>query len=185
MMIGKRISEIRAEKGLSQEELAELTGLSKKTIGRWERGETMPSTNDLEYLLEKLNVSHGEFFGESAQTEVVKAASVISASNEAEANEQCPKKIEEERKSVYIISKRKMSVIKILLSHYAVLLVILTSVFLYYLFFWQYIDYLILCFHAKMYIECWGEVLFAIGSLIIVFCLIALLKIKRAGRKKP
>ncbi len=184
MRIGKRIGEIRTEKGLSQEGLAELTGLSKKTIGRWERGETVPSTNDLEYLLEKLNISHGEFFGESGVAEVVNAAVVTSAANE-QANKQGQEKVEEERKSVCVISKRRMSVIKILLSHYAVLLVVLTSVFLYYLFFWQYIDYLILCFHAKMYIECLGEVLFAIGSLIVIFCLIALIKIKKAGRKKP
>ena len=182
MMIGKRISEIRAEKGLSQEGLAELTGLSKKTIGRWERGETVPSTNDLEYLLEKLNVSHGEFYRESAQTEVVKAASVTFESNETEANEQWQEKIETERET---FSKRKMWVIMMLIIAFSVFLVISAFVFFYYSFFGVYLDHLIFFLHANEYIKYWGEVLFIIGSLIIIFCLIALIKIKKAGQKKP
>ncbi len=181
MRIGKRISEIRAEKGLSQEGVAELTGLSKKTIGRWERGETAPSANDLEYLLEKLNISHGEFFGESGVAEVVNAAVVTSATNE-EANKQGQEKVEEERE---IFSKRKMWVIIMLVIAFSVFLVISAFVFFYYSFFGVYLDHLIFFLHANEYIKYWGEVLFAIGSLIVIFCLIALIKIKKAGRKEP
>ena len=67
MDIGKRLKEVRIEKGLSQDDLSDVTGLSKKTIGRWERGETVPSTADLTFLLGKINVSYSDFFGESAE----------------------------------------------------------------------------------------------------------------------
>lgn len=36
--IGKFIQEIRKEKGLTQKELAELIGVSDKTISKWENG---------------------------------------------------------------------------------------------------------------------------------------------------
>ncbi len=76
MDIGKRLKEVRIEKGLSQDDLSEVTGLSKKTIGRWERGETVPSTADLTFLLGKINVSYSDFFGESAD-----AADIAGAGN--------------------------------------------------------------------------------------------------------
>ena len=76
MDIGKRLKEVRIEKGLSQDGLSDVTGLSKKTIGRWERGETVPSTADLTFLLGKINVSYSDFFGESAD-----AADIAGAGN--------------------------------------------------------------------------------------------------------
>lgn len=43
MNIGKRISELRKKKGLSQEELAKYLYVSDKTISSWEMGRTEPS----------------------------------------------------------------------------------------------------------------------------------------------
>ncbi len=40
--LAKRVKELRTKKGLSQEQLAEASGLSLRTIQRIENGETLP-----------------------------------------------------------------------------------------------------------------------------------------------
>ena len=58
--IGKFISENRKRKGLTQEQLGELLGVTNKTISRWENGENQP-------LIAKMNRSictnNGKSFG--------------------------------------------------------------------------------------------------------------------------
>ena len=36
--IGKFLQELRKEKGLTQEQLAEYTGVARRTVSRWETG---------------------------------------------------------------------------------------------------------------------------------------------------
>ena len=43
-VFGKRLLELRKEKGLSQEELAAQTHLSQSAISRWEKGEHEPNS---------------------------------------------------------------------------------------------------------------------------------------------
>ena len=47
--IGKFLQELRKEKGLTQEQLAEHVGVARRTISRWETGSNMP---DLDILIE-------------------------------------------------------------------------------------------------------------------------------------
>jgi transcriptional regulator with XRE-family HTH domain len=47
---------IRKSKKISQEELAELIGVSRQTIYKWEAGICLPNLNKIEKLLEILNV---------------------------------------------------------------------------------------------------------------------------------
>ena len=56
------------QRGLSQEELAEVCEISRQTICRWESGERIPSLNALENIAKKLNIPLSEFLtcGESA-----------------------------------------------------------------------------------------------------------------------
>ncbi|HIV86989.1 MAG TPA: helix-turn-helix domain-containing protein [Candidatus Pygmaiobacter gallistercoris] len=46
---GARIGALRREKGLTQEQLAERLGVSRRTVSRWETGSNLP---DLDLLLE-------------------------------------------------------------------------------------------------------------------------------------
>lgn len=46
---GKFLQELRKEKGLSQEQLAEQAGVARRTVSRWETGSNMP---DLDILIE-------------------------------------------------------------------------------------------------------------------------------------
>ena len=47
--IGKYINELRNKEGLSLEELSRLTGVSPKTILKWESGKILPKMHDLAY----------------------------------------------------------------------------------------------------------------------------------------
>lgn len=58
--IGKFISELRKEKNLTQEQLAEKMGVTDKSISRWENGKTMPDLSMITILAEELNVEVSE-----------------------------------------------------------------------------------------------------------------------------
>lgn len=59
---GKRIRELRALKGLTQEELAEAVGVSTDFISLIERGQRAPSFENLEQLAEAFQVKVSELF---------------------------------------------------------------------------------------------------------------------------
>lgn len=54
--IGAFIATMRKEKGMTQEQLAELMGVSQKSISRWENGKTMPDFSLYESLCEVLGI---------------------------------------------------------------------------------------------------------------------------------
>lgn len=56
--IGGFLRELRNEKGLTQEQLAEMLGVTNRSISRWETGATMP---DFDLLIQV-----AEYFGVSA-----------------------------------------------------------------------------------------------------------------------
>jgi len=64
---GPIISKIRSEKGLSQEELASLLGVTKQTISNYERGTRRPSYEALEAIADVLNVPIGYFLTKEEQ----------------------------------------------------------------------------------------------------------------------
>ena len=52
MKIGAFLRDLRKEKGLTQEELAEKFGVSSRSVSRWENGNTMPELGVLVELAE-------------------------------------------------------------------------------------------------------------------------------------
>ncbi len=58
--LAKRVRELRNQKGMSQEMLAEESGLSLRTIQRIENGETEPTGDTLKRLANALNVNPDE-----------------------------------------------------------------------------------------------------------------------------
>lgn len=52
-----RIKELRLEKGLSQRELAKLTGIKQANISRWEAGIVVPNVLDVWVLAEFFDCS--------------------------------------------------------------------------------------------------------------------------------
>ena len=59
---GKRIRALRKERGLSQEQLAELTGFHRNYIGMVERGERNPALVNIEIFAQTFEVSLAELF---------------------------------------------------------------------------------------------------------------------------
>lgn len=49
-MIGEKIRALRMRQGLSQEQLAEVCGVSRQAISKWERGDSLPDTERLMQL---------------------------------------------------------------------------------------------------------------------------------------
>lgn len=60
--VGSKIEEIRVSKGVTQEQIEELTGLDLRQIGRVLRGESNPTISTLEIFATILDSQIGDFF---------------------------------------------------------------------------------------------------------------------------
>jgi len=58
--IGRFIADKRRAKNLTQEQLAELLGVSNKTVSKWETGRSMPDYSIIENLCKELNITISE-----------------------------------------------------------------------------------------------------------------------------
>lgn len=65
-MLGEKIKALRAEKGLSQEELAARLAVVRQTVSKWEKGLSNPDSDMLVRIAEVLGVTVGELLSESA-----------------------------------------------------------------------------------------------------------------------
>ena len=71
IVIGKRVKDLRNRNGLTQQELADRTELTKGFISQLERGQVSPSVVTLMDMIECLGVTPEEFFKSSAPEQVV------------------------------------------------------------------------------------------------------------------
>lgn len=67
-VFGDRMMQIRKEKGLTREELAEGLGTSAPVVGRYERGDMIPSVEIAAKISEALEVSMDFLVGKSSLT---------------------------------------------------------------------------------------------------------------------
>ena len=61
------IAQLRAKKGLTQEELAEKVFVTRQAVSRWESGETTPNTETLKQLSRLFDVSINTILGSPRQ----------------------------------------------------------------------------------------------------------------------
>ena len=67
--IGNYLSELRRERGITQEELGRELGVSNKTVSRWETGTYLPPVEMLQALSNKYGISINEILaGERLDT---------------------------------------------------------------------------------------------------------------------
>jgi len=59
--LGENLYQFRKEKGISQEELAGIIGVSRQAVYKWESGERMPDINNLVALCEEFDKSIDDF----------------------------------------------------------------------------------------------------------------------------
>lgn len=74
MQIGEKIRDLRLKMGLTQEELAERSNLSKGFISQVEHGNTSPSVDTLENIVYALGSNFSEFFHEKKKENYVFSA---------------------------------------------------------------------------------------------------------------
>ena len=55
--ISKNIKQLRAEKGWTQQEMADVLFVTRQTISNWENGKSMPDVDTLIQIAEKLNIT--------------------------------------------------------------------------------------------------------------------------------
>lgn len=72
MNIGRRLKQIRTERGLSQRELATRAGLTNGTISLIETDKTSPSVASLKSLLDAIPISMANFFATLESTDTPK-----------------------------------------------------------------------------------------------------------------
>lgn len=65
MKLYEKLTALRKEKDLSQEELAEMMLVSRQAVSKWERGTAIPTTENLKYLSELYGVSLECLFGDA------------------------------------------------------------------------------------------------------------------------
>lgn len=63
MGFAENLRELRKEKNLSQEDLAELLGVSRQAVSKWEQGEGYPEVENLLVLAGKLKISLDRLMG--------------------------------------------------------------------------------------------------------------------------
>lgn len=79
-LFGDRLRECRESRGITRDELAALLGISRNTLGHWERGERLPRSLELVYELAKIlevPVLYFSTVDEQKQEEELKKNSVI------------------------------------------------------------------------------------------------------------
>lgn len=64
-MDGGRLKKLRIDAGLSQEDLAEITGVNQATVGRWERGKNNPDDDTKKKLASYFQCSVAYLMGET------------------------------------------------------------------------------------------------------------------------
>lgn len=80
MNFGKNLQAIRKKNQLSQEGLAEMLGVSRQAVSKWELGEGYPEVDKLLILSKKLNISLDSLLNEAnapATSEIGKASDMI------------------------------------------------------------------------------------------------------------
>lgn len=105
--IANRLVNLRKEKGLSQEQLAEKIGVSRQAVSKWERSEASPDTDNLIMLARLYEISLDELLRTDDEiplpepSEVEEAAEAEPA-EKAEAGEENPAPKERERDKIKI-----------------------------------------------------------------------------------
>ena len=73
MTIGETIQRLRTKRRLSQEQLAELVGVSRQAVSKWELNAALPDTDKLVPLARALGVSVDELLGNVSENGVSEA----------------------------------------------------------------------------------------------------------------
>lgn len=80
--LGSRIAYYRRQLRISQEKLAEILGVSRQAVTKWENDKTAPATENLFRLAEVLGISMGELTGSELEREEEKLRKILAKEEE-------------------------------------------------------------------------------------------------------
>lgn len=85
ILLGKRIKELRKEKNISQEKLAEIIGIEANNLSRIENGKNYPSADTIVKIAEALNVDVNKlyYFGHHKSYDTIKQEIISSLNDES------------------------------------------------------------------------------------------------------
>lgn len=83
--IGSFLKELRKEKALTQEQLAEMFGVSSRSVSRWENGNTMPELGILVELADYYGVDIKEIIDGERKSEIIEKETLRKVADYAEA----------------------------------------------------------------------------------------------------
>ncbi|MBB1485806.1 LexA family protein [Oceanospirillum sediminis] len=66
-MLGERLKKFRKDAGMTQQQVADLMGVSRPAVGQWESGQTSPSLEMLSTLAARYGVSRGVLLGDEPE----------------------------------------------------------------------------------------------------------------------
>lgn len=84
MEIGKQIKELRTQRGVTQETVADALGVSPQTVSKWETGATMPDISLLPALSAYFGVSIDELFALTDETRMERIQNMLDTQWEVE-----------------------------------------------------------------------------------------------------
>ena len=79
---GKKMAELRKERNMSQSNLAKLLSTSISVIGRYERGEMIPSIKAAKKISKLLDTTVGYLLGETDQVNLLKDKNMLTRLND-------------------------------------------------------------------------------------------------------
>lgn len=71
MTLGQKLFEMRKKAALSQEQVAEVLGVTRQTVSKWETDQTTPDFDKIIPISKLYNVSVNELFGEESKEEQI------------------------------------------------------------------------------------------------------------------
>ena len=113
--IGRFIAELRKDKKLTQEQLAEKLGVNNRTVSRWENGHCMPDLSLLSIIADELGVGVSELLNGKRMTEEDMIALRDSINAVLELSEK-EKKVKTRKLNVYMITGM-LCIMIVLLDH--------------------------------------------------------------------
>lgn len=123
--LGEKISALRRDRGLSQEELAHALFVSRQSVSKWETGQSIPDADNISAMCAFFNVSADSLIG-CVPSESETPVAVAEVAAEQTADSEVGESVEKSRKTMWV----KILVIS-LVSFFAFLGLIATVTFVF------------------------------------------------------
>ncbi len=128
-MIGDKIKQLRKQNSLSQDTFAEMIGVSRPTISRWERNDAIPDLDYLKRIADIFHIDLEELLKEDYPEVVAEIITGIPKDTDSQ-SEECGT-YDDSKTKPQVADKNKLRVLSLLLVIALIVIVILVPAFIY------------------------------------------------------